>query len=269
MAYKNILYEKDGHVVTITINRPEVHNCVNRETAAEIAEAWRRFRDDADALVAIMTGAGPKSFCSGWDLKEAAQVSRSIDFDQQRVNLHNSDGPMGYTRRLDIFKPTIAAINGYCFAGGLEIACSLDIRIAADHAEFGCLERRWNVVLADGGTQRLPLIVGLGRAMELIITGRRINAEEALRIGLITEMVPRERLVERARELAKSIAALPQGAIRSDKEALFRGLGRPLEEGLRLEAEMALSLRLRTDLAAEGARAFLEKRKPAWEHHGL
>ena len=269
MAYQNILYEKDGHVVTITINRPEVHNCINRDTALELQDAWRTFRDDSDAFVAIMTGAGDKAFSAGWDLKDAAQLTSLGDWDRQRVALYNSDGPCGYTRRVDIFKPTIGAINGYCFAAGLETACSLDIRIAAEHAEFGCLERRWNIVLADGGNVRLPMVVGFARALEFIITGRRINAEEALRIGLITEIVPKARLMERARELAQAICELPQGAIRSDKEAVMRSWGRPLEEGLHIEAELAASMMVRQDKHSEGARSFLEKRKPTWQHHGL
>lgn len=269
MAYQNILYEKDNHVVTITINRPKVHNCLGWDTAQELHNAWRTFRDDNDAFVAIMTGAGDKAFSAGWDLKDASQAIGAVDFDSQRVYLYNSDGPCGYTRRVDIFKPTIGAINGYCFAAGLETACSLDIRIAADHAEFGCLERRWNIVLADGGDVRLPMIVGFGRALELIITGRRINAEEALRIGLVTEIVPKDRLMERARELALAICELPQGAIRSDKEAVMRSWGRPVEEGLRIEAELASSMAMRRDRHSDGARAFLEKRKPVWEHHGL
>jgi len=275
VSYKNILYEKDGHVVTITINRPKVHNCINFETATELQKAWTTFRDDKDAFVAIMTGAGDKAFCSGWDLKDAAAFGTGalaedfLDYDRQRVALYNSLGPVGYTRRLDIFKPTIGAINGYCFAAGFETALSLDIRIAADNAEFGYLERRWNIVLADGGTVRLPLIVGFGRALEIIITGRRFDAQEALRIGLVTEVVPREKLMDRARELAEAICQLPQGALRSDKEAMIRGTGRPLEEALRVEAEMAASMFMRGDMFSEGAKAFLEKRKPDWKRRGL
>lgn len=233
MSYKNILYEKDGHVVTITINRPEVHNCINWETATELQKAWTAFRDDKDAFVAIMTGAGDKAFCSGWDLKDAVSgkgfLEELMDYDKARVTLYNSPGPMGYTRQLDIFKPTIGAINGYCFAAGLEWACALDIRIAADNAEFGCLERRWNVVLADGGTVRLPLIVGFGRALELIITGRRFDAQEALRIELVTEVVPREKLMDRARELAEAICKLPQGAYDQTRRLWLEGLVVPLK----------------------------------------
>jgi len=273
MSHRNILYEKDSHVVTITINRPEVHNCISWETAKELQKAWQTFRDDEDSFVAIMTGAGDKAFCSGWDLKDAASgtgvLEELMDYEKARVALYNSPGPCGYTRRLDILKPTIGAINGYCFAAGFETALSLDIRIASENAEFGCLERRWNVVLADGGNVRLPLIVGFGRALELIITGRRFDTQEALRIGLITEVVPQKELMNRARELAQAICELPQGALRSDKEAMIRGTGHSLEEGLRIEAEMAKSMFMRHDLFSEGAKAFLDKRKPEWKQHGL
>nr|MDO8082801.1 enoyl-CoA hydratase-related protein [Candidatus Freyarchaeota archaeon] len=273
MPYKKILYEKDGHIVTITLNRPEVHNALNWETAQELHKAWQTFRDDKDAYVAIMTGAGDKAFCSGWDLKDAALLTGVLgelrDYDKYRIHIYNSPGPCGYTRRLDIFKPTIGAINGYCFAAGFETALSLDIRIASENAEFGMLERRWNIVLADGGTVRLPLIVGFARALELAITGRRFNAQEALRIGLVTEVVPQKKLMDRARELAESICEFPQGAIRSDKEAIIRGIGRPLEEALHIEAEMAMSMFMRGDTFSEGAKAFIEKRKPDWKQQGL
>lgn len=268
MDYKKILYEKQDHIVIITLNRPEVHNCLSMETAKELHHAWQVFRDDDDAFVAIMTGAGDKAFSAGWDLKEASQLTSLGDFDRARMELHNSPGPCGYTRRLDIFKPTIGAINGYCFAAGLETACTLDIRIAAEHAEFGCLERRWNIVLADGGNVRLPMVVGFSRALELIITGRRIDAEEALRIGLVTEIVPADQLMNRAMELAKAICELPQGAIRADKETAVRSWGRPTSEGLFIEAEMAYSMLMREDKHSEGASAFIQKRKPEWKQHG-
>lgn len=267
--YRNILYEKEEHIVTITINRPDVHNCLSADTALELHDAWRTFRDDEDAFVAIMTGAGDRAFSAGWDLRDAARLTQPIDFDRFRVDICNSPGPCGYTRRADIFKPTIGAINGYCFAAGLETACTLDIRIAAEHAEFGCLERRWNIILADGGTQRLPMVVGFSRALELIITGRRIGAQEAMRIGLVTEVVPKEKLMPRCKELARAICELPQGAIRADKEATVRGWGRPLEEGLRIEAEMVASMFMRQDRHSYGAQSFLDKQKPDWGRHGL
>ena len=269
MGYRHIRYEKKDHVVTITLNRPEAHNCINRRTSEELQTAWKTFREDDHAFVAIITGAGNKAFSAGWDLNDAAALSSLGTFDQFRVYVYNSEGACGYTRRVDIFKPIIAAVNGFCFAAGLETALLADIRIAAERAEFGCLERRWNIVAGDGLTARLPLVVGFARAMELIITGRRIGAEEALRIGLINEVVPNGRLMQRARALARSICELPQGAIRSDKECVVRGVGRTLEERLRIEAEMILSMFLRRDRHSPGAGSFVGKKKPQGKHHGL
>ncbi len=174
MKYENIIYEKDDHVVTITLNRPEKRNCIDTVTNGELQHAWKHFRDDEDAFVAILTGAGDETFCAGWDLNDAAALNDMGTFDQFRVDVYNSEGYCGYTRKADIFKPIIAAVNGYAFAAGLETALLADIRIAAENAEFGALERRWNIVGGDGLTVRLPLVVGFAHAMEMIITGRRL-----------------------------------------------------------------------------------------------
>src|SRR5947199_5865785 len=237
MNYETLLYEQDGHVVTLTYNRPDQHNAVNRAMNAQLHHAWERFRDDDDAFVLVITGAGQTTFCAGWDLQDAAELGELGDYDAYRVSLHNSPGACGFTRKADIFKPVIAAVNGYAFAAGLETALLADIRIAAENAEFGALERRWNIVGGDGMTVRLPLVVGFAKAMELIVTGRRIDVNEAREIGLVNEVVQRGKALERAQELAHEIAALPQGAIRSDKESVMRGVGRTLEERLRIEAE--------------------------------
>jgi enoyl-CoA hydratase len=270
MDYETLLYERDGHVVTLTYNRPEQHNAVNRTMNRELHDAWQRFRDDDDAFVLVITGAGDTTFCAGWDLQDAAELEEMPDFDAFRADLYNSPGECGYTRKVDIFKPVIAAVNGYAFAAGLENALLADIRIAAENAEFGALERRWNIVGGDGMTVRLPLVVGFARAMEMIITGRRVDAREAGEIGLVNEVVPRGNALERAQELAREIAELPQGAIRSDKETVLRGIGRTLEERLRIEAEMTLSMFLRRDSHTIGAAAFKAGNlRPEWPHHGL
>jgi enoyl-CoA hydratase len=270
MDYETLRYEREDHVVTLTYDRPEQHNAVNRVMNQELHHAWQRFRDDDEAYVLVITGAGETTFCAGWDLQDAADLTELGDFDAFRVNLYNSPGECGYTRKVDIFKPVIAAVNGYAFAAGLETALLADIRIAAENAEFGALERRWNIVGGDGLTVRLPLVVGFARAMELIITGRRIDAHEAREIGLVTEVVPRGQALQRARELAHEIAALPQGAIRSDKESVLRGVGRTLEERLRIEAEHILSMFMRRDSHTIGAAAFKAgNRSPVWPHHGL
>ncbi|MBM3557910.1 MAG: hypothetical protein FJX47_20420 [Alphaproteobacteria bacterium] len=142
MDYRHLIYEKSDHVVTITLNRPEVRNCINQATNLELHHAWRAFRDDDDAFVAIFTGAGDKAFCAGWDLNDAAALTELGGWDAFRVACRNSDGYCGYTKRFDIFKPIIAAVNGYAFAAGLESCLLADIRIASDRAQFGATERR-------------------------------------------------------------------------------------------------------------------------------
>lgn len=270
MDYDTLLYEQDEHVVTITYDRPDQHNAVNRQMNEELHNAWQRFRDDDEAFVLVITGAGETTFCAGWDLQDAADLDQLGDYDHYRRELYTLPGACGYTRRVDIFKPIIAAVNGYAFAAGLETALLADIRIAAGNAEFGALERRWNIVGGDGLTARLPLVVGFSKAMELIITGRRIDASEAERIGLVNEVVPVGGALTRAQELAHEIAALPQGAIRSDKETVLRGVGRTLEERLRIEAEMVISMFMRRDSHTLGASAFKAGKAAAdWPHHGL
>jgi enoyl-CoA hydratase len=189
--YSQIRYEKHGEITIIAFNRPEVMNCIGPVTHRELIDAWGRFKEDPDANVAIITGTGERAFCTGGDLKDGQEI---VSTDPVEVAAHcrgDRPGYLGPSRWTDIYKPIIAAVNGAAYAGGLEWACFADIRIAEEHATFGVTCRRWNIGLADGGTQRLPRIVGLGRAMELIITGRVIDADEALRIGLANEIVPK------------------------------------------------------------------------------
>jgi enoyl-CoA hydratase len=254
-------------VVVLTYDRPEQRNAVSREMNAELHDAWQRFRDADDAFVLVITGSGD-AFCAGWDLRDASELEQP-DWEEFRRSLYNTAGECGYSRRVDVFKPVIAAVNGWAVAAGLENALLADIRIVAENAVFGALERRWNIVAGDGMTVRLPLVVGYGRAMEMIITGRPVHADEALRIGLANEVVPEGKALERALELAHEIAVLPQGAIRSDKETMVRNVGRTYEEQLRQEAEAAFSMFLRRDSHREGAGSFKEKREPQWPHHGL
>jgi enoyl-CoA hydratase len=265
--YETLRYERDDHVVTLTYDRPEQRNAISRAMNTELHHAWQRFRDDDEAFVLVITGAGD-AFCAGWDLQDAADWPQP-DWDEFRKDLVNSPGVCGYTRRVDVFKPVIAAVNGWAVAAGLETALLADIRIAAENAVFGALERRWNIVGGDGMTVRLPLVVGYAKAMELIITGRAVDAREAERIGLANEVVPEGQALARALELAHEIAELPQGAIRSDKETLMRNMGRTIEEGLRNEAEATMSMFARRDSHAIGASAFKQGRKPEWPNHGL
>lgn len=266
---EKVLTKKAGHVFIITINRPDQMNCVDGETASMLEDAWKTFRDNEDLFVAVITGAGDKAFCSGADLKNLETLGPGPGASRQKKRSFITHGPgyMGYTRQTDIYKPILAAINGDALAGGLEVSCLADIRIAAQHARFAVANRRWNVPLIDGGSQRLPRILGMGRAMELIITGRFIDAEEALRIGLVNEVVPRGKALARAIELAETICELPQGSIRTDKQAAIMGYGRPLEEGLRIEAEVGQTTLDSFDII-EGAKAFAEKRKPKFKQDG-
>lgn len=219
----SVRLEKDGAVAVLTLDRPARRNAVDRATAEALRAAYRDFERDAALKVLVLTASDPRAFCAGADL---------VAFDN---DVDHPDGPMGFTR-IAPTKPVIAAIAGHCVAGGLEIALWCDLRVADTTASFGCLERRFGVPLIDGGTQRLPRIVGLGRALDLMLTGRLVSAEEAERIGLVSRLVEPGRALEAALELAREIAAFPWPCVCADRDSLFAGLGRPLEEGLRLEA---------------------------------
>ncbi len=268
MEYTHILFEQRGPVSIITFNRPEVKNCLGSTAHEELCHAFDRFRSDDQALVAVITGAGDTAFCAGGDLKAAFAGNPPIPVTPADIARHNrgeAPGCIGPTRWTDIYKPIIAAINGVAYAGGLEWACLADMRIVEAHASFGVTCRRWNIGLADGGTQRLPRIVGMGRAMELILTGKVIDADEAYRIGLANEVVPKGAGLARAIELAEFIAGLPQDALRNDKEAAVRGFGEPLREGLRIEAECFNRVTTSEEARArmfEGLRRFNERDHP-------
>jgi len=240
-----VLTERRGAVTIVTLNRPEVHNCVDGETAGALGAAIDAFAADAGANVLVVTGAGDTAFCSGADLKNVQTLMQHPYADKA--------GPMGFAR-LDPGKPTIAAVNGYCFAGGFELACWCDFRIAAENAEFGGLNRRWGVPFTDGGTQRFARIAGIGNALYLIESGVRIDAKRALAMGLVQEVVARGEALTRALALAERIAEYPQASIRADREAMIRGFGMTLSEGLRLEAELCLPTAAAPEMAAGLAR---------------
>lgn len=217
-----VSYERTGSVAVVTIDRPGRRNAIDRATAEGLYRAWKGFDADPGARVGILTGANGV-FCAGADL---------VAFDLEET----AGGWLGICR-MSVSKPTIAAVAGPCVAGGLELALWCDLRVAGAGAVFGCFERRFGVPLADGGTQRLPRIVGLSRALDMILTGRPVPAEEAFRIGLADRLVAAGEELAEARRLAEAIASFPQDTLRSDRKALFAGLGRPLEEGLAIEAE--------------------------------
>jgi enoyl-CoA hydratase len=239
MSGEEVRYERRGSAAVLTIDRPQRRNAVDAATAAALREGLERFEADAEARALVLTGAG-EAFCAGADLK-------ALDLD-----VEHPGGPMGFTR-LTPSKPSIAAIDGWCLAGGLELALWCDLRIASVETTFGCFERRWGVPLIDGGTQRLPRIVGMGRALDLILTGRPVGAEEALRIGLVTEVVEPGRPLERALELVERLATFPQETMLSDRQAAIEGAGLPLAEGLQLEHRLGRAV---LDVAARGAARF-------------
>jgi len=263
MNFTQIEFIQQDSIAIIKFNRPEVMNCVGPTTHLELLEAWQEFKDNDELKVAIITGTGDAAFCSGGDLKAAAALVPSpTDLAiQQQHREGKVAGILGPTRWTDIYKPIIAAVNGVAYAGGLEWACFADMRIAEEHASFGVTCRRWNIGLADGGTQRLPRIVGMGRAMELILTGKVIDAQEAYRIGLANEVVPKGKSLDRALEIAAHICSLPQPAIRTDKEAAVRGFGESLDEGLRIEAGTFLES-IHQPETIEGLQKFINRDHP-------
>ena len=239
-----LVVTNEGPVRILRIQRPEVRNAVDSKLAKAMREAWLAFDKDPEAKVGILTG-GEEVFCAGADLADLAGLAAEIEGD---------NGPLGFSR-LSVSKPTLAAVAGYCVGGGLELACWCDIRIADTTAVFGCFERRFGVPLVDGGTQRLPRIIGLGRALEIILTGRPVRAEEARAMGLVNEIVPPGQALRRAMDLAQEIAAFPQLCLKSDRQAVYEGLGNRLEKGLRIEARLGAEV-IRSGEPADGAKAF-------------
>ena len=225
-------FEADGDLAIVTINRPQSRNAVDRPTADELAKAFRRFDSDDSFAVAILTGAGG-NFCAGADLKAVA-TSRG-----NRVT-EDGDGPLGCTRML-LGKPVIAAVEGFAVAGGIELALWCDMRVAARNATFGVYCRRFGVPLIDGGTIRLPRLVGMSRAMDMILTGRGVSGEEAFAIGLANRVVEPGHALGAARELAKQIAAFPQRCVRSDRMSAHEGFALSLADGLRNETRHGIA----------------------------
>jgi enoyl-CoA hydratase len=245
-----IRVEAAAPIVTVVIDRPQARNAVDRDTAEALAEAFRAFEADDALAVAVLTGAGG-TFCAGADLGAIASG---------RANrlAPDGDGPMGPTR-MHCSKPVIAAVSGFAVAGGLELACWCDLRVAERSATFGVFCRRFGVPLIDGGTVRLPRIVGLGRALDLILTGRAVSAEEAHRIGLVDRLVDDGQARAAAESLAREIAALPQTCMRSDRASVYDALALDIDAGLRREFEHGQAALRSPDLLA-GASAFRDGR---------
>jgi enoyl-CoA hydratase len=234
----SVYVERSGSVTTVVMERPNARNAVDPETADALVVAFEAFNRDPEANVGVFFGSHG-TFCAGWDLKYAASLQGkdarselSLDFPQGSAPPPR--GPMGPSR-LELDKPVIAAVAGAAVAGGMELALWCDMRVMEEDAFFGVYCRRWGVPLIDGGTVRLPRIVGMGRAMDLILTGRKVPAEEALRIGLCERVVPRGKAREEAEKLAHEIARFPQGAVRADRRSAYETHGLSVREGLKLE----------------------------------
>jgi enoyl-CoA hydratase len=231
-----VTYERKGPAAVLTIDRPERRNAVDPNTADQLLDAYREFESDEDARILVLTGAGEDAFCAGADLKSVAAAMDNREIAEQWLK-PRPDGPLGFTR-LTPSRPTIAAISGYALAGGLELALWCDLRVGTETAQLGFPERRWGVPLIDGGTQRLPRIVGMGRALDLILSGRIVDAQEALAMGLLTEVVGPGQHLERALEMAEGLAAFPQETMLADRRSALECFGMTLEDGLAREAEI-------------------------------
>jgi len=256
-------FETRGHIAIVTIDRPEARNAIDPATGEALVDAWRRFRDSPDFRVAVLTGAGDEAFCAGADLRSVGEFYRSLTPVERLARAETEPGLGGLTRNVQVWKPVLAAVNGYCLAGGFELALACDIRIAAETATFGLPEVGWGIVPGAGGTQRLPRIAPLGAALELILAGERITAAEAHRLGIVNRVVPRSELVPTALAMAERICRNGPLAVQAAKQAVYRGLHLPLDEALRLEQLLAEPVRQSED-AREGPRAFLEKRAPVF-----
>ncbi len=253
------IYEKNAkleHVAVLTLNRPEAMNAKNRVLVREVVESLEDFRDDPDTWVLIMTGAGDRAFSAGADLKEMAQRGAGGGEEQPRYQASFERGT------LEIWKPIIAAINGYAVGGGLELAMACDIRIAAEHARLGLMELRRGINPGSGGMYRLPRLVPLPIALEMLLTGEPITAQEAYRVGLVNQVVPLAELMPAAFKMAERILDCAPIAVRTAKESVYRGLEMHLGDALVSHWGITLST---TEDAKEGPKAFTEKRKAVWK----
>ena len=259
MEYKNIIYAKEKGVAKITIDRPEVRNALNRATRSELSYAIEEIEKDKDIRVVIITGAGDKAFISGADITEFREAT-PITIQEYTSTL----GQELYNRIEDVSIPVIAMINGFCLGGGLELAMCCDIRIASENAKFGQPEIKVGFIPGGGGTQRLPRLVGWGKAKELIYTGQIIDAVEAERIGLVEKVVPQDKLEEEVSQLAESIASKSPLIIKLAKKTINRGMYTDLAAGLNCE-RITFALCFATEDRKEGINAFLEKRSPEFK----
>jgi len=256
----DILIETHGHVRLITINRPAKMNSLDFAANDAMVQAWRDFEADDAARVAVVTGAGGQAFCAGADLKTYTMEFARTPAAEFRQKYTNGPGFAGITRGMEVFKPVVAAINGFAISGGFELALACDVRFCSPNAEFALQDAKWGFHACDGGLIRLPRIVGLGHAMHIILSGERVDATEAERIGLVNKVIPQDKLLPHALDYAQMLARRSPLSHRLAKEVMHRAVGLPLEEALRLESRSFHDLGQSEDLA-EGTTAFRERRE--------
>ncbi|HEY7167972.1 MAG TPA: enoyl-CoA hydratase/isomerase family protein [Candidatus Binatia bacterium] len=262
MDYSTIIYEVRDQIAWVTLNRPESMNAVNRQMTRELVDACRQAEEDNGVRIAIFTGAGERAFSAGMDLKERAEGEFS-PLQRRHQKLTNTI----YTQSravAAITKPTIAAIRGYCVGGGLEMALACDLRVAAEDAKLGLTEVLRGLIPGAGGTQRLTRAIGVTKALELCMTGDTVSGAEAAKLGLANRAVPANEVLQAAEDLAKKILKGAPMSVAFIKEAIKKGIELPLEEGLRLEADLSALIGMTED-SKEGPRAFAEKRAPVWK----
>ncbi len=265
MAEPALRYEKDGHIAVVTMNRPEARNAVNPEMLCRLADAWEDVNADPEIRVAILTGAGEQAFCAGADLDKLVRMMQGAiapenEYDER---IKNDVGTIykGFMRSLDVVKPIVAAVRGFCVAGGLELLNCCDIRVAADDAQFALAEVKWSLFPMGGSTVRIPRQIPWPIAMEIMLTGERFSAQEAYRVCLVNKVVPAAQVMGEARRYAEIIAANGPLAVQAVKRSALAGMGLPTAQALEKELEIGIPVSMSQD-AREGPRAFKEKRAP-------
>ena len=259
--YEFIRYEQRDHVATVTLNRPEVLNAIHPPMAEELADAWERIRDDDSVWVGVLTGSGTRAFCAGADLKWRAEAGEAV---RSHNRAEASGAARGFQRGRDCYKPLLAVVNGYAVGGGLELVLGCDLVVAAEHAQLGLPEARRGLLADAGGIHKLVRRLSWSAAMQLILTGELISAEEARRIGLVNQVVPAEGLQATAEQWVEAILACAPLSLQAGKEAAVRGLELPLWEAVNTRFPLAERMYESEDFI-EGPKAFAEKRKPVWK----
>jgi len=268
MSEPAVLYDKSGGVATVTMNRPDVRNAINPEMLCRLADAWQDVNDDPDVRVAILTGAGDKAFCAGADLDRLVRMMQGLRPPEtaydERIKADYTIIYKGLLRNYQVNKPIIAAIRGFCVAGGLEILNCTDIRVVADDAQIGLAEVKWSLFPMGGSTVRLPRQISYCNAMEILLTGEQLSAERALQMGLINKVVQPNQVMPEAQRYADIINSNGPLAVQAVKRSVLAGLGLPPEQALEKEMEIGIPVSMSED-CREGTKAFKEKRKPVFK----